>query len=81
MNRTPTPEEMEEIAGYFLSAGFRINFPDGKMLATIATPAQVKKALTQVTAVEKAAGKTPLVNTVARLVQEPTQGDPECQKV
>jgi hypothetical protein len=71
--RTPTSEEMDEAAGYFLSEGFRINYPDAKMLCTIADLPQIKKALPQVTALEKLAGKTSFVNAVARVLQTPQQ--------
>ena len=71
--RTPTSEEMDEVACFFLTEGFRINYPDAKMLCTIAELPQIKKALPQVTALEKLAGKTSFVNAVARVLQTPQQ--------
>jgi hypothetical protein len=68
--RTPTSEEMDEAAGYFLSEGFRINYPDAKKLCTLAELPQIKVAVSQVSKLERLAGKTAYVAAVAQLLQK-----------
>ena len=71
--RTPTPEELDEIAGYFSSIGFRINYPHALRLGKLGTAKEVRAALAKTTDLDKAMGSAALVAATEKILVTPKE--------
>ncbi len=71
--RTPTPEELGEIASCFSSIGFRINYPHALRLGKLGTAKEVRAALAKTTDLDKAMGSTALVAATEKILVTPKE--------
>jgi hypothetical protein len=69
--RTPTPEELDEIAGCFSPIGFRINYPHALRLGKQGTAKEIRAALAKTTDLDKAMGSAALVAATEKILVTP----------